>query len=363
MRLPDGRTMLALALALACALPAAATEHDDVMLEAWQGQGQGRGNSGNADRGNARGNQGRDDEDRGRAQENQGRGNSEQARGQGNQGRGNSDQRAQGNQGRGNSDRARGQGNPGRGNGNEGVRRSSGNAGRSVSRANRSRPEWTDVRGQIDRLPANVRRMAASDRRGDRVVAGALTFAALRGTSPDRFRIESGGDRWIVKNDREQVLIDLDEDRARELGHWEMRRLGDRAARNDGPAFCRSGAGHPVWGREWCLEKGFGLGVSDRTIWSRTTDGGVVFRRRPTTEIVERGGLLDVLGDIVFGRLAVQSLALGYDEPLTGRWVASNEPDSPYVLRIQAGDFAVAELVDNDRDDDVDVLFVSQPRW
>lgn len=32
-----------------------------------------------------------------------------------------------------------------------------------------------------------------------------------------------------------------------------------------GPAFCRSGAGHPVWGPEWCLEKGWGLG-SDRVV-------------------------------------------------------------------------------------------------
>ena len=25
-----------------------------------------------------------------------------------------------------------------------------------------------------------------------------------------------------------------------------------------------------MWGREWCLEKGFGLGVSETSIWSRT---------------------------------------------------------------------------------------------
>jgi hypothetical protein len=28
------------------------------------------------------------------------------------------------------------------------------------------------------------------------------------------------------------------------------------------PAFCRSGAGHPVHGRSWCIDKGFGLGRS-----------------------------------------------------------------------------------------------------
>ena len=26
------------------------------------------------------------------------------------------------------------------------------------------------------------------------------------------------------------------------------------------PSFCRSGAGHPVHGREWCVNKGFALG-------------------------------------------------------------------------------------------------------
>ena len=26
------------------------------------------------------------------------------------------------------------------------------------------------------------------------------------------------------------------------------------------PSFCRSGAGHPRFGREWCIRKGFGLG-------------------------------------------------------------------------------------------------------
>ena len=30
--------------------------------------------------------------------------------------------------------------------------------------------------------------------------------------------------------------------------------------RNGGPAFCRSGAGHPVWGLQWCLNKGYAVG-------------------------------------------------------------------------------------------------------
>lgn len=34
-----------------------------------------------------------------------------------------------------------------------------------------------------------------------------------------------------------------------------------------GPAFCRSGEGHPVHGRRWCVEKGFGLGGGRSDAW------------------------------------------------------------------------------------------------
>lgn len=30
-----------------------------------------------------------------------------------------------------------------------------------------------------------------------------------------------------------------------------------KAAKGGGPAFCRSGAGHPVFGREWCRQRGW----------------------------------------------------------------------------------------------------------
>jgi hypothetical protein len=34
-----------------------------------------------------------------------------------------------------------------------------------------------------------------------------------------------------------------------------------RGFREGIPAFCRTGEGHPVFGRRWCIEKGFGLGA------------------------------------------------------------------------------------------------------
>ena len=47
-----------------------------------------------------------------------------------------------------------------------------------------------------------------------------------------------------------------------------------RANRGRGPKFCRSGAGHPVFGRRWCLEKGFGLGDRNDVFFD---DGRVIF--------------------------------------------------------------------------------------
>lgn len=37
-------------------------------------------------------------------------------------------------------------------------------------------------------------------------------------------------------------------------------RIESRGDDRRGPAFCRSGEGHPVHGRQWCYEKGFGIG-------------------------------------------------------------------------------------------------------
>lgn len=61
----------------------------------------------------------------------------------------------------------------------------------------------------------------------------------VRGARPDGIVLRSG-DRTIV----------LDDD--------DFRRYPVRSER--GPRFCRTGAGHPVFGLEWCLEKGFGVG-------------------------------------------------------------------------------------------------------
>lgn len=162
----------------------------------------------------------------------------------------------------------------------------------------------------------------------------------------------------------------MPDDVAQALGFWRVARVrpGDRAdlgafdLGDDGdegagaPAFCRSGAGHPVWGRSWCIDKGFGLGDDGRFGFTRLED----IRFDPDRDL--RDGelgiddLAGILGDVVLGRLALQALVLGADEPLTGRW--RQEPDGPRLLRLRSGDRDIAELADLDRDDELDVLIV-----
>ena len=211
------------------------------------------------------------------------------------------------------------------------------------------------------------------------VEARARRNAGARGMTVRR----EGGNVRFLKADG-TALLELPEEAADRMGYWWVNRvlgteeaavragpdrdrdrdgggifgdiLGsqDDADRGGAPAFCRSGAGHPVWGRGWCVDKGFGLGDQDgRWGWARTDD--VTLRNPdPDRDVFDQGGLIDILGDVVFGRLAVQSLVLGADEPLAGRWIGQN--DGPRVLRITAGDLPVAELVDAERDGSVDAI-------
>jgi hypothetical protein len=136
----------------------------------------------------------------------------------------------------------------------------------------------------------------------------------------------------------------------------------DDRVRSGSPAFCRSGAGHPVWGRQWCLDKGFGLGSVNNVRWGRTVDPvNVVLQRRVTTGDLTRDILLGVLGDVAFNRLATHALTLGYVEPLTGRWMG--EPTGPQVLVVSSGTAPVAEFVDLNRDGRADLMYVGLRSW
>jgi hypothetical protein len=195
--------------------------------------------------------------------------------------------------------------------------------------------------------------------RATRLLSSAAARGRGRGLAAGAVDVRSDNGRVRLVNRRGDLLLDLDADRYDDIGAWRMRRLGDQRPRGNAPAFCRSGDGHPVWGRGWCLDKGFGLGSRAGTLWSRGTIDDVIFRRPDYGTRLDRGGLIGVLGDLVLGRLALQALTLGYDQPLVGMWVA--EPRSPRLLRVYSGGYPVAEFVDTDYDNRPEYLYVVQP--
>ena len=158
---------------------------------------------------------------------------------------------------------------------------------------------------------------------------------------------------WDRRDDRD--------DRRREMEMWEAQRVRDRdwvvvrTGNRRGPAFCRSGAGHPVYGRYWCVEKGYGWGHDTR--WDRVR-WDVVFRLpapRATRELQYRQ-LSDVLGHTIYARLDARRRYLGISRPLSGHWFTGNGRS---VLMISAGGIPLAELVDVNRDRRVDYVLVN----
>lgn len=135
----------------------------------------------------------------------------------------------------------------------------------------------------------------------------------------------------------------------------DLRYRGSYRSQAKGPSFCRSGAGHPVHGRQWCVQKGFGLGNArwDRAIWD-----DVVFRQEPRSNLeLGRDILIDILGGAVFNRFDTRRTQFGVAQPLTGRWVSAE--GGRHVLLLTAGSTPIAELVDTNRDRRVDLVLVN----
>lgn len=92
----------------------------------------------------------------------------------------------------------------------------------------------------------------------------------------------------VAVRDRDGRVIVRDRQRAIVFDDRDVDRRYDTHDRGRAPAFCRSGAGHPVYGRRWCLEKGFGIGDrgdvffldDDRVAYWRGDDVVVVRDRR-----------------------------------------------------------------------------------
>jgi hypothetical protein len=203
-----------------------------------------------------------------------------------------------------------------------------------------------------------LRRFALSKRAPERIAAGAVARGFARGLRDGDVVITPAGERVRVLNRSGVVLVDLDEEHARNLGGWRVN-PDDRELRGDAPSFCRSGEGHPVWGRQWCINKGFGLGGDFR--WGVTNDVDDIRFRRVDSGTLARSVLMDVLGDVVFDRLGLHAITMGYTDPLTGVWLG--EATGPRVLRITSGSIPIAEIVDDNRDNQADVLVVALKPW
>lgn len=227
-------------------------------------------------------------------------------------------------------------------------------------------PSAASARGRFARpitlndVPPSVRQFVSANRTPQTVAAGALARAHARGAE-NEFRLVPSGNRISVLNRQGDVLLLLDEDRARNLGRWDVNVLEPELS-SGAPSFCRSGAGHPVWGRQWCMDKGFGLGDYRDVRWGRTTTvGDIIFGRTTATGNLAGDALSGLIGTTAFDRLALHAMTLGYAAPLTGVW--ATEPSGRRVLLVNSGPAPVAEIVDVNSDNRADLMLVALRPW
>jgi hypothetical protein len=162
-------------------------------------------------------------------------------------------------------------------------------------------------------------------------------------------RINSAEQR---RREEERERLGNRRDRDRDDDDW----YDDDGRNGNGPAFCRSGAGHPVHGREWCRRRGYDVGRdrgwdrSDRDRW-----GNIVFRdsrRHRRDERLNRSVLAGLLGNTWVNRLESHGRRYG-SGPLNGYWLPRA---SGNVLELHIGSAPYARLIDFNRDGRVDDL-------
>jgi hypothetical protein len=168
-----------------------------------------------------------------------------------------------------------------------------------------------------------------------------------------------------VERSREQQRADerlrAERERQRE---WDRQRERDRQRGRDGygstqrpgPSFCRDGSGHPVKGRQWCRDKGFGLGNS-RAVWERARWEDIILRQPRRRDDGRLGR--SVLGGIIGDRALRRFETYGYDNygrgDVHGHWY--DDADAA-ILELSIGGVPFARLIDSNRNGRVNtVLF------
>ena len=212
-----------------------------------------------------------------------------------------------------------------------------------------------------DQVRPEFRKFLSSGRASEHLAGGAVAYALARGVAPAALLLNPRSDFVELRNRKGNVLLALRDDEARTLGAWRVAPLNDNTDAG-APSFCRSGAGHPVWGRQWCIDKGFGLGTQGNIRWGRTNNvSDLRWNGDPGTGSLTRDALLGLLGPTAFNRLALHAVTLGLVDPIAGRWVT--DASGQRVLLVSSGATPVAELADYNNDRVVDLLLVALRGW
>lgn len=213
---------------------------------------------------------------------------------------------------------------------------------RDDDRPGRAETGGTRGRGADD---DDRRRGRTGDVERDRTSGTIGDILGRRSEDDRRNRPRRGDDDW---DDDDWDDDDWDDRRDRRRG--EVYRRGNN--RGGGPAFCRSGEGHPVFGRAWCREKGFGLGGYDDGYWERRRPGDIYFPHRRGSRTLGGSILEDILGRSTYNQLNRRARDLRVSGPIRGRWSGDSE------IRVYAGNDPFARIVDLNGDRRADVIYL-----
>jgi len=229
-------------------------------------------------------------------------------------------------------------------------------AEREKLRANRtSSPQADRERIELERARAEQVRRAADTRARTVQDTRARAEAAARDRERERLRQEREAyDARYGRND------DRYDNRRNNDDYDDRYNRDSRDTRwrdSNAPSFCRSGAGHPQHGRQWCRDKGFQLGQDQwgRESWGDIFVGGSRDRRMDRyNQNFGRYDLAQLLGSVVLNRF--ESFGRQYSGGTTsGRWLLDGGAS---VLQLYMGDVPIARLVDQNRDGRVDNVYL-----
>lgn len=202
---------------------------------------------------------------------------------------------------------------------------------------------------------------------------------AAQGRGPTEGRRAADDGWWDVEPRRESRADSRREYRRESRREYrrESRRdhRSDRRARaytKNAPPFCRSGAGHPVHGYRWCVDKGFAPPryhrydrddryydrYHDRRYWHHRRYARVIVVRREPVRVVrprvvfEARVIIDLLGARLYRDIHGYGVERGYRGEPVARWVPYG--DRGWVLQVRQDGYPLAELVDFDGDRRID---------